>query len=212
MSRKNFKNTAGRKHLGRRYQFKSMATKSYVKKQIAKETDIKFVDTQITSGALGQSTIPVIVSSSAEGSGENDREGLEVQLKSIDMRLQIQPNGTTATSAFVRVVLFRWFDSVAPVATDILLSAGFAAAPISHSSLTLAKKKYRIISTDTATVNITGQSHVMVKVFRKLNGKALFDGPLVGDRLKGNVFFVIVSNLAANGPAFTANLRCRFSK
>ncbi len=193
-------------------QKKPMASKSYVKKQIAKNADLGFLDTSISIADTHSAHTPVSLVAMAEGLTDSTREGQEIQLKSLWVKLQSRENATTATSAIVRVMVFKWFNSVTPASNSVSASSNTVLAPIAFTNMTTTKTQYRVLWTRTFTINIAGQSHIQFQKFLKLNGKTIYTGSTGADDIHGGIYIQCESDLDSNGPATEINCRLRYYK
>ncbi len=196
----------------RRFPKRTLATKAYVKKQIDKDLNFGFKDTIVDVTNLLFTFLPIQLTDIPDGVTDNERDGMTIGLKSVQMRVQVQPNLGAPISAHGRVIIYRWNQSVDPNAGDIINGVGSAAAPVGLPSKLVSKGKYQILYTRMFNVNVNGQENITFKMFRKLRGHTLYSGSGSGSHTKGSVWVQFLSDLSANGPDLHARIRLIYSK
>lgn len=189
------------------------ATKAFVKKQITKQQESKFHDTAIDLVSAISTHTPVLLNLIAGGTTSSTRIGNDIQLQSLQFKLQAQPHLTTATAAHCKVIIFRWFDNTDPVDASIFLTSGVT-RPVSLNNVTTNGSKYQMLYTRTFNINVgaAANDHIMFEKFLKLKGKAKWSSGTDTATLTGNVFLQIVSDLAANGPDIHIKTRLRYTE
>ncbi len=190
-----------------------MASKSYVKKAIHKAADLGFIDLALDLTSTIFTHTPVHLTGIAEGDGDSNRDGQHINLNSLQMRLQAQPNTTTATAAHCRIIIFKWHRTSSPATNSILQLSGTLQAPISPYTKTTSKGQFQILYTRMFNVTLVGANqHVTFKLFRKLRGQTLFSGSSATNDTKGSIWVQIVSDLSTNGPDIHAHFRLFYEK
>lgn len=189
------------------------ATKSFVKKAIAKASESKFFDTLVDITSVITTHTPVNLCLVASGVDDDDRIGDHIHLDSVHIKLMAQAHLTTPLAAHCKLLVFRWFDSTTPGSASILLSSGSVTVPISQNNVTTNSGKYQILWTRNFNIVPTAANdHIMIEKFIKLKGSANWSSASATaiTNSGGQVFFQVVSDLAANGPDLHMNCRFRF--
>lgn len=184
---------------------KALATKTYVKKAIARRKETKHYNVYAEDVSLD--TAPTIVSLTAmtQGDGDQQRDGDTIFLKNIDFRWMARM--PTTSRAAIRVMLFRWYDDSTPVATDILLSGSTAIrninGPPSHDNKQLYKimvdRRYNLYYTN-------GRFPISLwRIFGKRLGRKQVQFQNGTTNGVGKVYLMVMSEIAtgANSPTFS---------
>lgn len=190
---------------------RTMATKAYVQKAIKAAEESKFLDTAIDLVSTTHTHTPVNISLIAGGTTAITRIGDLIHLTSIQMKLQSQPHLSTPLDAHVKVMIFRWFDTTAPVAASINLRSATVTAPVGLNNITTSSKKYHILYTEYFNIVVgASNDHVIINKFMKLKGKAEWSSGSATAITTGQLFLQIVSDLNANGPDTHITTRLRY--
>ncbi len=190
-----------------------MATKSYVKKAIAKASESKFLDTSLDLAAAIFTHTPVAMALIAEGPGENERIGLSVFLDSYHLKWQIKPNASTPTLANCNIRLFQWYDTTDPTTTAISLSSGTKLMPIAMNNVTTNKGKFKILMNECFPITLSGAgSQTCGERFFKLKGKAQWSTSASTSETNagGQIWIQLTSDVGTNGPLIQINSRLRW--
>ncbi len=190
----------------------SYATKAYVKSQVNRQIDWGHIDTQVDTAGLLFNAVPVHLNDINTGSNFDQREGLEIINRSLQYRVQIQPNVGSPIDAHCRMIIFKWDDPVDPVVGSVLSDTGTLRAPIGLYNKTTTNKLYRILASRTFPVNIAGQDHVMINGSLKLNFKSYYTGTTGSNSTKGSIWVQFLSDASATGPKLDSNFRVQFEK
>lgn len=219
MPRRRFRRRRGRR------KFRRARKSGYVRRLVAREfrrrTEKKSRD-QVGNGTadlagdfvLGLAQIP-------KGAGPGERVGRRVNLKSVVVRGAIHQAASGNDVGMLRILLVKWNAAdVAPTSADVLEYAGDPVSPYRtkpvHPYLILYDRIYSFggeYQTFNAAAPFPGgvvwkpTRHYIPFIIRKRLGfSARFDGDATTDGTSGQVYLIIVSDLAQTS---TASVGCR---
>jgi len=193
------------------------AQRKAVQALVAKDADLGYFDTNIPLSSVTQANSPTNLTLVPEGDSDVTRDGQQIQLKSLQWRIQAKANGVSPNAAFVRMVIFRWSESSAnpPVAGSVVINTANAINPSNMLNLTTTKGLYQVlhdkifrIAADFGDPN----SRQMFKGFMKLTGKVTYSGAAGINFNRGSIHVRFMSDLASNGPDVRGNFRLRYTK
>lgn len=212
----------GRTYRGKRRYRRKLATVATVKRMINSNEERKFVDTLTVSTSLQPSTTAgtiTYISGTTEGDGEDNRDGRECRLHTIQMRGTVLDDPTSTKDTLYRVVIVRKNGATGgtlPAVDDIFDSA----LDVSTMPLVTAKPEYKIIYDKTmrgvknSTIGHRWQKSLQYykkwKTARVLN--YIGAGSTIAAAGKGHFFLITLSNQgAADAPTINVNVRLSFT-
>ncbi len=186
-----------------------------VKRLISKESNLGYKDVVVDNTDVGWSEAPQELTQIAEGDSDTERDGQQIQLKSLQWRINTRPGASQTVASTVRFIVYRWMKESAPAANSVLINNGVVDAPISPLNMTTNKGEYQILHDQmfvTASFDGSPHQHRVFKKYMPMRGKVTYSGPLVGNGLKGRLYFQFISDIASNGPRVLSAFRIRYTK
>jgi hypothetical protein len=196
-------------------------------KALQKQGDMGCLDTTF-SGTLVPNLTLVSLNNMSEGSGIGNREGREIWIKSIEMRLRFDRNKhEDEIPQFIRVMLIRqnYPQSATPAATDVLNTDSYMSLrpldPTLLAKVTVLKDWTFAINPETdASGNVTysGGSRKLLTYYRRFKGagnRVIFQGGGTGTYGKGSLYLATMqSDIAVTGQDNQINgyVRIRYVK
>lgn len=221
---RSFHMVRGRMYRGKRRYRKKLATVATVKKMINSNEERKFVDTLTVSTTLEpDSTGGTItyISGISEGDGQENREGRECRLRSLEIKGSIKDTGSAGTDVITRMVIVRKLgdaNGAAPTISDIYDSAtDYRTLPA-----VVYKGEYQVLMDKVIThprfgVAATSANRTSMVNFYKSWKKArkltyLGAGSTIVTAGRGHYFLICWSNQpATDNPQVNLNIRLSFT-
>lgn len=201
-------------------QYVPKAVKRYVQKKIERDAEDHYFDFQ---GGVANASITgsiQVLSAVAQGDGFAARTGEVINPISLQIRGDIKGSDTATTSYNVRIIVFQdkqIRSSALPTAADVLEDVSGNTddvfSPLNHVSLNA--KRFNILMDRTYLVDprapnyYTKDSAQRLVLFKKLRGKIVYTNTSTGTQ-KGNIYMLILSDTATNGPSVNFWSRLRF--
>lgn len=198
----------------------SAVSTSYKFTQRAKELD--FVDTAIAAQAISTTPFLVLLNGLAPGTGDNQRLGRRIQMKSIELKGYIQPDTATTTSV-ERFAIVQDMQPNAAAPTFAGANDGIydAATPIALRNIS-NKSRFKVLwdsglITNVSTVTAPTASNAITTMehYRKIDIPVQYNAGTAGtiaDIQTNSLYFVGIGNIAAGTGDVTlvANIRIRY--
>lgn len=150
----------------------------------------------------------------AQGDEDTNRNGNSVKLKSIQYRGKVARNPAGSTTQTLRMILFIDKLNGAPGVTEPLVSDapyGVLANPSTISQVRFEnRKRYTILKDRTFQVNDESKQTVVLKYYKKMNMKIEFKDDTTLNALYNNLWLLLISDSAENGPSWDSEARIRF--
>lgn len=187
-------------------------TKPYVPrlKSEWKSIDATISQVQDTTGAV------TLINGCAQGDDINNREGRQIQMRSVELKLLTQGTAATGIDQTHRIllVLDKMPSGAAPVITDIL-----ANADVNGMRNLNNRKRFKIIMDKRITINATGEAgtHKVIKKYKPFNWLVQFNANnnnTITAIQNNAVFLVTIGSVAAGATAgsTTGYSRIRFTE
>lgn len=206
MSKTTFDAKKRYKPKNRRYKKPTVYALAKELRQLKKDTTAQ-IETKVIHKAhnFSVTNVPFIVNVSEIGEGDGDNQRTGNTVSPVKYNLMIKARAETAYSNEARVIVFRWFDDVAPTVNDILYSNAtgiFAALDyINIPTVYQRKPQYQIISDQVQTFVSTASNEEVVfsceKVFKK-SAQMHFTDSSGTSNLWGQIYIMIVSDSLAS--------------
>lgn len=173
----------------------------------AKMKETKFLDaaangTTVTTTATvnGIFTLPV-------GTGDSQRVGNRVWMKSFFLRLAVTPNATAGLN-FLRFIVFkdRQCNGSAPAASDLLTSSTNYLSPLLMDN----NMRFKILFDRIYTVDSDATGAQVDKVYRKLKFPVEFQDT-TSAAISNGLFILMISDQATNGPTVSYQSRLKYT-
>ena len=187
----------------------SKATKSYVKKALAAETELKHfatAETAISIGSTGTTRINLV--QIAQGDGYQNRDGNQIKVKKITLNWRMNHSGSASIPTHARLLIVRNKDQVAdyqPNYADVMASASALSTrnPITGNRYAIVYDKDVICDT----------YHPLVRgsVTLKMNTDVRFNGTIGDDVEKNGYTLIFISNQVLYTPTFTYTWHTSFT-
>lgn len=185
-------------------------------KRRGKELD--FVDTTLSSTAISTTPYLVLLNGLVPGTGDNQRLGRRIQMKSIELKAYTSAD-TTTTINIVRfaIVLDRQANGAAPAFTDIY----DAASPTALRNIS-NKPRFKVLwdsgvipIVGNITTPATGQELVTMEKYRKIDIPVQYNNGTAGDitDITTNSLYFVAVGAIASGTAdsqLTGKVRVRY--
>ena len=206
-----------------------MRTSGYFGRYNQLGTERKFKDTDIDSYAIpntGQLHTTGVQGAIAAGTGESERIGRKITLRSVHIRAALHKSAASSsgnTSDIVRIIvgIDTQCNGVGPTIAQVLQ----AATPNPFMQYNNLSNKGRFIilkdkiilmncvgGAGNGTTNVFGEGHKFFKYDKKLNIPVNYDGVTGGiSEIRDNVLFMIVSSNANNQTLIVLNNRVRYT-
>lgn len=157
----------------------------------------KHVDTNLTQGFLGgvdaNGTI-VELTAISQGDTEVQREGIQVNLQSIKLDLQLNYADTFNK---LRVIMFKWFDNTNPSIGDLLNGSGFTNFIQAPYNWVTGRSKYKVLmDVKTLTTSVDKPVAYIRRRINLRNSKLRFLGSSATSGEWGRIFLFICSDSA----------------
>lgn len=147
-----------------------LATKSYVKKQIRKDIETKYADTQWNIGIPGAGTITDLTNI-AQGVSDLERVGDKISLRGLRLKMGVF-SSNNADPAICRITVFQWHPDTAFSLPTVGKLFTYTAAPdIVYSPFVHDQANQFQILFDKVVITQTNTQIEHVKIMRKVNMK-----------------------------------------
>ena len=186
-----------------------------VKKMIDKEVDRGYKDTVADDTDVTWNNDPVELTAIAEGDSDTTRDGQQIQLTGLNIRINTRPGASQTVTTTCRLIVFRWMKDSAPSFNSILDLAGGIDAPASQLNLTTNKGEYQILHDKSFICAADSGSpfyHRAFKHYLKLNGTVTYSGAGSTTGIKGRLYYQFISDIVSNGPRILSSFRLRYNK
>jgi len=187
----------------------SKATKTYVKKALAAETELKAfatAETAISIGSTGTSRINLV--QIAQGDGFLNRDGNQIKVKKITLNWRLNHSSSASIPTHARLLIVRNKDQVAdyqPVWDDVMNSASALATRHPVTGNRYAHVYDKDIIADTYHPLVRGS------VTLKMNTDVRFNGTIGDDVEKNGYTLLYISNQVLYTPTFTYTWQTHFT-
>lgn len=190
---------------------KKTATRTYVNRRIAQNSEYKYHRTIVDSTAATSTGIVYALSHVAEGDDQFTRNGIVKTLKSLRFAYSIKTAGNTAP--FTRVVIVLWKGVATPVPFDIV-AGGVAAPYVNHLTphkLSQGRTEKKILYDRVHTNNNEWkESEVAIKNCY-MNTKAYYSGPSAASAQENHLYVLFISGGdGATGSTYQFESQIRF--
>jgi len=187
--------------------------KKTVKREMSKNIETKFIVGEFT-GAITDSVNFNRVSTPAVGTGDNERIGDTITVKSLYINYSFIADDTTN---LVRLIVFQWFQDSSnnpPVAASILEASAsiHVQAPYSMNN----SQNYRILYDRTHTLSTDGSSRVVLakKYITKIPCRKIVFTNSSGNSAnikKGQIYVLEVSDSSVSGPDLSCVVKLNYT-
>lgn len=189
-------------------QVKKMATR-----QINGRAELKYDETNASQISPTLSWQNIKVSLIAQGNLDSQRQGDEIYVRDIELRLRVEQLAGGALSNAVRLVLVQYYqdDVTPPTGGSVMNIASGALAYISHYSHDL-RRQYKILYDETFYLSSTGPTNTgRVVITKPGRAKVRFDA--AGQSGDGQIYLYHCSDQTsgASTPTFDYNCRVNFT-
>ncbi len=194
---------------------KQFVTRKQVNAIIKKTADVGFLDTVSDDTDVTFANAPFELTLIAENDTDTGRDGQQIQLRSLQWRINTRLGASQTVTTSVRFIIFRWFRSSAPATNSLMTLSGGIDAPISPLNMTTSKGFYSILHDQMFVCSASGDSEFFHRVFtkfKKLAGKVTYSGAATTTGIKGRIFAQFISDITANGPRILSAFRLRYTK
>lgn len=167
------------------------------------------------TGTVNQSGVMHNLNTIAEGTGEDEREGQAIKLKSISLRY-VARSHNSSSNTLLRLILVRDTQQVidtAPTPSMILQSVGGSPSAdnpiLAHYNVSQNKrfvvKMDRVVTVSDGTIQQKfGQAYI------KCGTNVLYNGAATSDIQKGGYYLLVISNEATNLPSVNLQYRMQW--
>jgi len=176
-------------------------------KKLMPRLEWKSIDTTQVPTTITTTAAVTNVAAIAQGTGESQRVGDKVTLRSWVWRMAVTPNATAGTN-FLRMILIRdkQGNGSAPAIADILQSATNFNSPLNNDS----GQRLKVLFDRTYTVDTDATGAQTDKMYRKF--KILAEYSAAGTiPITNSLYLVQISDQAVNGPSVEWYSRVRFT-
>jgi hypothetical protein len=186
---------------------------------IAQES--KFFDSKAYAVAVSQTGVQYALSAIPQGSTDSTRDGDQINLKSIRIKMELYLQGIGGTNDFtnqIRVLLIRWIPmstAAAPVPANILQDSASAAQSFTMSDYNWDLRRQFVVEMD-KTFNLSGNgpsdlSFFFEKKWRTPGLPANFSAGSTTLQSNGLFLFVASDSILATHPVFNLYSRVEYA-
>lgn len=186
-----------------------------IAKQVKNLVNVEFKHHEVSSSLTCVGTGHIIsLSSVAQGDSQTTRDGDSIRGKSLQIRIRMGHNASGGTGQTVRMILFIDKQNNQPGTCDPTLS-GTPYGVLNQStlqSLTLPENsgRYKILKDKMYTMTNDIKELIDLKIYKKINPKITFTSSSTNVAQKNNIYMLVFSNEATNGPSFAYATRLRY--
>lgn len=163
-----------------------------------KNYDKSFSPTTDSTGTV------TVLTDITQGDAQTNRNGNSCRLKSLLFNYTMVKNGSASTT-FVRLIIFQWFDDTNPTVTTVLEGANV------NSPLSIANSnKYRIKYDKKVDLDAAAKTSFMGEYYRKLNYELKWTAAGSTAYKEGHLWVLALSDQATNVPTVSIQTRVRF--
>lgn len=168
-----------------------------IAQQVAALINVEFkkISQSLTTAASTTPTFQNLILM-AQGNGQHQRNGNQVKLKSVLIRV-IATRNPSATSSVVRMILFvdKSSNGLTPTITDLLLTSSVTSPLNSNNG-----KRFRVLADEFFSLSNGSAISNAIKIYRKLNITSEWEtgGATVGDISNNQLWLVYLSDEATN--------------
>lgn len=172
--------------------------------KLRKSQELKLADNfnQVPALTLNNNGSIWRVTTLDEGTDYNQRIGLNVNIRSIQMRylaasdVTNYPSGVSCTRW--RIIVFRDMENTIPAPTDLLQALGGGirvSSPLNHINL----ERFKIYYDNTFVHSLNGTNATERKMFKKIGGaKCTYSGPSNLNIDSGQIYVFIINDLSSS--------------
>ncbi len=175
-------------------------------------TEFKFRDTSQTGANIVNTGQFNLLNGIAQGDSGQNRDGLQVRVKSLEWNIFPRMDVVTPQDCFFRAIIFI---DTQPNQTQPLLGELLENGGLPHMSpRNLDNRKRFVILKDIKTALQAGQGADLKAMdgYRKLDMKTIYDaaGATIGDITTNSLYVLFTTNVGANGPLLDYYFRIRY--
>lgn len=189
---------------------------SKLEKQLKlQEGEWKYIDTVQTSTASVSAGALSLINGCTQGDGPSNREGTQIHIKSIQMRIRTEFNSGDASAGAVRVVLVqdKQANGAAPTVANIYATTTAVAVDALRNLDN--RKRFKILADRTYIMSPNGDSGYQDDIYLKKPIVTQYNSGnagVVSDISSNSLYILIASDQAANGPFVAFYARVRFTE
>lgn len=181
----------------------------------------KFFDTKVYATAVSMTGVQYALSAIPQGSTDSTRDGDQINLKRLRIKMEIYQQGSGGTNDFtnqVRILVVRWIPmstGAAPVLANVLQDSASAAQSATMSDYNWDLRRQYVIEYD-ETVNLSNagnadQSLFFEKIWRTPGLPANFSAGSTTLQSNGLFIFIISDSLLATHPVINLYARLEYA-